>query len=299
MSNLTDLPDNKTLACTLVITPDITNRLAQDGSALEVAQAYVIDGPEMATLANEELRSIKARIETLETMREGFVAPAKQILANAEALFAPAIKANRDAEAHLKQALVTFQVEERRKADEARRHREEAERKARQEAAEKAAKARAEAEAKAREEQRRAAEAEETRRKAEAEGNPRAAAAAAKLAAEATAKATAAIENGEAKAQEVELAAAATPVAAEPVRPATKLEGFSMREKWAAKLAPGMAADVDAIKLIASKIEERPDLLAYISLEWKAVNRAAAAMKEHLNIPGIVAHKETIAASRK
>lgn len=301
MSNLADIPVNtptNPLSVTLVMTPEIATQLQRDAGALEVAQAYVIDGAEMATLANDELKAVKDRLNKLAELKEGFLRPAREIVANAEALFDPAIRANKAAEAHLKQALIAFQAEERRKVEEARRAQEEAERKARQEAAAIAAKARAAAEEKAREARRQAQELELERQQAETDGNARAAAAAAAKAAEATAKAAAAIENGEAKAQEVELAAAASVAPVEVIAP-TKLAGFSTRAKWSAVLAPNVSSDYEAIKLIAAAIPTRPDLVAYLAIDWKAANKTASAQKAVMSIPGLIAKEEQIGNSRR
>lgn len=280
----------------LTMTPELATELQRETGALDVARAYVIDSPVMAIEANRELKLVKARVVRLKELKAGFVAPARQIIANAEALFDPAIDANMQAERFLKDQLTVFDQTQQRAAEEGRRKREEEERRARQDAEAKAAGERARAEEAAREERRKAAEAEAARAKAEAEGNARAAAKAAAEAAAARQRADAAIENGERKAQQTELAASAAPTTAV-VLEATKLEGFSTRENWVAELA-----DVDedtAKRLVCDAIGSgRVDLLALVKLDMPAANKLAKALKRSMNVPGLRAVNRPVAASR-
>lgn len=297
-----DSPNPKVLSVSLTMTPELAGELQREQGALALAQAYVIDGPEMAQEANKQLQLVKGRITRLKELKGGFIAPAKQIIANAESLFDPAIQANQQAEHHLKSALLTFQVEEERKAEEARRARDAEERRQRQEADAKAAAERARAEEQAREARRQAEEAEAARRKAEAEGNVRAAAAAAAEAAKATARADAAIENGEAKAQQAQLTAAAAQSQVEAPAP-TALGGFSKRDNWVAELA--VANDEEALRLIVSAVTGiepakfvRPDLLAGVKLDWPTWNRLAKGLKKQMSVPGLRSVNKPIAASK-
>jgi hypothetical protein len=120
--------DSQVLSVNLTMTPELASELSRETGALEVARAYVVDCSELAVAANNELKACKARTTRLKELKAGFVAPAKQIIANAEALFDPAIEANVAAEAYLKNQLTEFKALEDRRAEEARRARAEEER---------------------------------------------------------------------------------------------------------------------------------------------------------------------------
>lgn len=285
--------ESNELTVRLVMTPDMASSLQQDTTALEVAQAYVIDSHEMAEAANEELKAVKARIKAVDEWKTKFVQPAKDIIASAEALFNPALASLGNAERHLKGAISNWMAEQQRIADEARQKAEAEERERRQKAEREAAAARARAEQEAAEARRKAAEAEAARRKAEAEGNAAAARRAAEAAAKAQADAAAAIETGEARANTAVLEAAAVTPAV--VHAPQKLSGFSSRDNW---VAVGEVAEAEAIKLIAQALPERPELIAYLKLDMSAINKTAKAMKSHTNIPGFRAENKPIAASR-
>ncbi|HXC40158.1 MAG TPA: hypothetical protein VN667_14565 [Burkholderiales bacterium] len=299
------------MTVSLAITPDMLNLLRSEEGALSVAQGYEIDCAEMAQQANLELRRVKAAIPEIKRLRDGFLAPAKTIIANAEALFNPALKALEQSEAVLKGRLLAFQQAEQRRADEERRAAEAAARRARQEAEAKAAAERARAEALAAEERRKAAEAEERRKAAEAEaeraradGDAKAAAEAARRAASAAAavakaeeRATNVVSNAEATATELALTAAATNIA--PVAAPTAISGFSQRKNWIAELSDSIgtenAAKLEIVKSIAAG---RTELLALLSLDWSAAKKMAKALESNFNVPGLVARNAPIAHSR-
>lgn len=295
--------DKQVLSVSLTMTPELASELQRETGALEVARAYVIDSPDMAKEANSELRAVKARITRLKELKGGFVAPAKQIIANAEALFDPAINANTEAEKYLKGALLTYQQEEERKADEARRAREAEERAARQKAEQEAAAARARAQEQAAAAQKAAREAEERRVAAEREGNARAAAAAAAEAAKQQEKAQAALETGEAKAVEAVLAASAQPLMTSVAQP-TKIAGFSMRDNWQGELLPNVdiarALDliIAGITGVAPEDFKRRDLLASLQVDTATINKLAKGLKSNMNVPGFRAVNKPVGASR-
>lgn len=164
---------------------------------LEVAQSYVIDSPEMATAAAEELGSIKAKAKQLDELRKSMTRPLDEAKDRIMDLFRGPQDLLAKAETTIKGAISTWQAEERRKADEARRAAEEAARKERE---------RLEAERKA---------AEEAAREAAAAGDESAAAAA--------------------QAHAVVLAAEAEVVehlAPAVVEQPTKLAGIATRQDW-------------------------------------------------------------------
>lgn len=291
-------PDLKPLTAQLVMTPEMAADLQRESRALELAKQYVIDDPEMAQAANDELRDIKRRLRLVDEWHDRFLAPLKQLRETTEAFFGPARAALKAAEAHLKNGLLDFQKKEQERIAAERRAREDAERKARQEAEQRAAAERARAEERAREERRKAEEAEAARKKAEAEGNARAARAAAAEAARANEAAAHAIESGEAKAAAAQLEAAAVAQAAAPVQEQTKLAGFGTRENYVAKFEPGKDEDQVKALVVAAIAGGRTDLLAVIALDMKAVGRIAKAQKKHFSVPGMVAKDEPVAASR-
>lgn len=285
------------LSVQLTMTPEIAATLQRESGALEVAQAFRVDSPDMAVFANSELKLVKERTARLKELKAGFVAPAKQIIGNAEALFDPPLAALDAAEKHLKGELTTWTAEQERIADEARRAREAEERKRRQEAEAKAAAERAKAEEIAREERRKAAEAEVARVKALAEGNAKAAAKAASDAAAAEQRGKAAIENAEVKATQIELASVSMPSTVVVPEP-QKLEGFSTRDNWVAELNDSVTED-QATLLIAQAIATgRTDLLPLLKRDPAACNRLAKAQKKSMNVPGMRAVNRPIAASR-
>src|SRR6185369_5399286 len=84
------------LATSLVMSAEQYAQLQSEQGALEIARAYTITGtPEEQALiakeANTELRSVKARIKSVEEWRERFTEPAMKIVEAAKALFNPAL----------------------------------------------------------------------------------------------------------------------------------------------------------------------------------------------------------------
>ncbi len=276
------------LSVTLTMPPEIAQTLARESGALIVAEAFVVDGPEMAVIANEELRQIKARAANITAMRDRFIAKVQEF-------FNQPLRALSDAEALLKSRLLTYQIEQSQIANEARLKVETEERARRQKAEQVAAAARAEAEERARQERAKAAQAEKRRQEAEAAGNAAAARAAAEAAAKANERAQAATENGEAKAQEAILTAAATaPTVVVPVP--VKLAGFSTRDNWTAEMTA--ATEAEAVRLIVAALPERPDFAAYLKIDALSLNKLAKAQKDLMAVPGFRAKNTPISASR-
>lgn len=293
MGNEADLP----LSVTLQMDDQTRAQLRNSEGVIAIAESFEIDSPELAVAANNELRSIKERLTRIEALRKSFIAPAQQIIENANALFNPAREALSRGESIIKQRLLDYQTEERRKAEEARRIAEEAERKARQEAEAKSAAERAKAEQKAAETRRMAEEAEAARKRLEAEGKAKQAAQAAADAAKLREQAAATIENAEVKAQQIQLAAAAAAPAAVVAAP-VKLEGFSARDNWICEFAQGH--DETSVKQkIAAALPARPELLALFKLDMSAAGKMAKALKGAFNVPGLAARNDPIAASSR
>lgn len=293
------MPDN--LSVELRMDESMSAALQADEAVTAMLDSYTIDSLAMANIANGDMRASIVRIEEIKALKAGFVAPAKQIIANAEALFDPAIRARQAFATGLRAKLADFAIEQKRLADESRRRAEDEERKRRQEAEVKAAAERAKAEQIAAEQRRQAAEAEEARRKAVAEGNAKEAARAAAEAAKMQEKATATLENADAKAAETIMAAQA----ALPLVPAVeKVAGFSLRDNWQGELRPGVD-EAGATALIVSGITGipadkfvRPDLLPLLKLDAGAGHRLAKALKNAFNVPGMQAVNRQTSVSR-
>lgn len=282
-----------------------------EGAMVE-AQAYEIDSPEMAEIVNAELRSVIQRKKQVKEWKEGFVAPAKTIISNAEKLFDPALVALGDAEIHHKGLLKGWTEKEEWRITDQRRKAEDEARRIRQEAEQKAAAERARAEQQAAEERRKAEAAEQERQRAEVEaarartdGDKQAALAAERRAAAAAAEAAkrdelarAKTEEGEAKAQNAELSAMATIQAAAPATVTSTPSGFGLKTNWVARLKP-YTKEIDVIKAIAAELAARPELVSYLLLNIGAASKAAKAMRENFNVPGLIAVNERISTSRK
>lgn len=289
------------LSVTLTMPPETYAELQQDEAAVEVARAYVIDSEDMAALANTELKGVIARKKRLKELKDGFVAPAKQILENASNLFNPALEALTQAEGVLKAALTTWTTEQQRIADERRRQQEKEERERRQKAEQEAAAARAKAQAEAEAAAQRAREAAAAAEAARESGNAKEAAKQAGLAAKATELAHAAIENGNAKAADALIAAEAAAPA--PVEAPAKIAGFSTRKNFKAELAPGETAETALDKIICAiagvdELRGRLDLRALLEVDTSAADRLAKAQQTMFNVPGLVAVNRPVASSR-
>jgi len=286
------------LSVTLQMPEDTRAELRSSETAIVQAESFEIDCHELAVAANDELRMVKDRRARIESLRKSFIQPAQQIIDNANALFNPADKALAQAEAVIKAKLVAYQEGQQRKAEEQRRLVDEAARKARQEAEQRAAAERAKAQQRADELRRMADEAEAARVALEADGKKRrqaqqAAAEAAKL----REQADQTIENGEAKAREAQLAAAASAAPSAIAAPA-KLEGFTTRENWICEFEQGLDENGVKKKLV-EHLKERPELLALLKLDMTAAGRIARALKAAFNVPGLVARNDPIAASTR
>lgn len=292
------------LSVSLVMTAEQYAELQREQMALDFARAFSITGTveEQALMAqetNQELRLVKDRLARVKQQKEGFVEPAKKIIANAQALFDPAIAALVGAELHLKGQLTAYLDRENQRLEDVRRVREAEERAARQKAEQEAAAARARANQEAEQRRREAAEAEERRVAAEREGNDRAAKTAAAEKAKAEEQAAAAVENGEVKANEAQLAASAAPTTAAAVGTA-KLKGYSTRENFVAELAPATTEDMAKAQIIeAIAVHNRKDLMPLLALDMTAANRLAKALKSSMNVPGLRAMDRPVGTSRK
>ena len=83
---------------------------------LIVAKSFVIDSPDMATIAAEELAKIKGHIKRLDDERKSITKPMDEAKKNVMDIYKPALETFGQAETFLKQAILNFQQEEDRKA---------------------------------------------------------------------------------------------------------------------------------------------------------------------------------------
>jgi len=317
----------------VAVTPEI-RQVASISGALSVAQAYDVDCAEMAQALADERRLWAQKIDRIEAMKKDLMDPLKKAVEAMRLRFAkwfdPALADLTQARDLAGEKLLAWENAERARIARENAEREALARKLRQEAEQKAAQERAKAEEAARVEREKAAAAEEQRRQAAAEaerlrreGDAKAAAeadrrakTAAAEAARAQEKEQAAIENGNAKAQESQMQAA-TAVSAAPVVTATKISGQSMKDNWVAELRPGVTINQakDMIVLARAGVEivdgkpvfnpskMRPDLLALIEIDTAPrgpLNKLAAALKDAFSVPGFVAvNRQTLAGARK
>jgi len=299
MNARTELAIPESFAVTLPVTPEVIVKLKLADGALTTAQSYEIDSTDMAQIVADQRNGYLKTITTLKELKKGFVKPAKDIIANAEALFDPALEELDLAVKHLNGGLLTWDQKEKARIDQEHREREAEDRRIRQDAERKAAEETARAEAKAAEQYRIAAEAEKARQKALAEGNARAAAAAAAQVAVANKKADAAIENGQAKAAEAINTAAAV-VAATPETHQAKIQGNSFRTNWVAEINPGLSEDDVKLLIVEAICNGRAELFALLDLNMSACNKTAKGFEGRTNIPGMTARNSPVTAgSRK
>lgn len=313
---MTDLADAKQLPASLSVslnmTDEIRTSLRQGEGYLDVASAYEIATHADAQLAVNERNDCLKAIDRLKELKKGFIAPAKQIIANAEALFDPAIDGYSQSVTLLNTRIREWQQKENARIAAETAAREEEQRRARQEAERIAAEQQARAQQIAAQKQREAEEAERERQAAEAAGNTQAAADAAAAKASATEAANAALEDGTAKAQEAHLQVAAVATASAPP-PNQKLAGNSLRENYVAKLRPNLTENqAKALIVLAAVLPPnpdgsphdlaklaRPELLAMLKLDLGALNKMSKALKGAFNVPGFEAVDEPIVAGSK
>lgn len=314
------------LSATLVMDETVRAQLRAGSSAIQIAESYHLDpsdegSPEIAALANAELESIRARAKKLEETRVSFVAPARQIIENAQNLFVPAIEGLKKAEGIIKDRLLNWQNGRRAIADESRRKAEAEARRIREEGEAKAAAERAKAAEREREAQQRAAAAEAERKKKAEEAEAARKAGDTKAAAKAEAEARAAAgerarqeenerkarEEADRKARETQLAAAAAADVARDSVVVTETKNLvGSRANWIAELPEGKTED-DALLAIALAIAgvEKPaagartELITLLKLDMSAVKKLAGAQQALCRIPGMTVRNEPIATAQR
>jgi membrane protein involved in colicin uptake len=288
------LNTQQSLSVTLQMDDSMMAGLRAAEGTISVARSIVIDSPDMAQLANTELRDVISRKKAVAEWKQKFVLPAKEIIKNAEALFGMAEQRLKESEEHLRGLLTDWAEKEAARVAAERRRLEEQARQERAAAEARAAAERAKAEQAASDKRRESEAAEEARRKADEEGDKRAAQAAAAQAARLREEAAARVETGEAKAQEKELTASAAVAVVAPTL--YKPAGFSVRDNWGAEFVKDEERALQAIVEAISK--GRVELYGYLKVDMSAASKTAKALKERLNIPGIKAVNNKTSVSR-
>lgn len=241
------------------------------------AQSFVIDSPTMYELAAADLQKVKGLAKDVEEKRTAITGPLNQAVKAVNDLFRAPKEYLASAESALKGAMLTYDREQQRKAEEARR---EAERRAREE--------RERIEAEARETARRAREEADLIAKEAADAAAAGdAAKAAELQQQATETAAAGAAQAETIAMEAEMVTAApVPVATA----APKVAGLSTRQNWKARLTDKMA-------LIAF-IAQHPEHQHLLDVNQSAINQLAKAQKDAMRLPGVEAYPDAVLSAR-
>lgn len=244
---------------------------------LTSAQSFVIDSPTMYELAAADLQKVKGLSKDVEEKRTAITGPLNQAVKAVNDLFRAPKEYLASAERALKGAMLTYDREQQRKAEEARR---EAERVAREE--------RQRIEAEARETARRAQE--EADRIAKEAADAAAAGDAAK-AAELQQQASDTAAAGAAQAETIAMEAEMVTAAPVPVATAApKVAGLSTRQNWKARLTDKMA-------LIAF-IAQHPEHQHLLDVNQSALNQLAKAQKDAMRLPGVEAYPDAVMSAR-
>jgi len=272
---------------------------AKARAALDTARAIVIDSPDMYEIAAGELKGIKARYNALDEQRKSMTGPLREAEKRINDFFRAPLTFLEQAEATVKDSMLTYHKAEEAKRLEAQRLADEAaaaeRRRLAAEAAAAEAKAREEAARIAAEIEAKEAAARAEREKAEAEaraaaeaGNRAEAERLAKVAAEQKAVADAeaaamrekaAREAEEARAAAAALAAQSAMTIAAPVAATPAVKGVSVPGTWTCEVDNKL----EAIQYIA----EHPEHLGLVEFSQSALNGLARAQKEGMKFPGL------------
>lgn len=271
--------------------------------ALNFARSIIVSSQAEYSLAAEELKAIKARYDRIEEQRQTIKKPVLEAGRAIDAFFNNVLEPLKEAERIVKRTMLTFREEEERKAEEARRKRDEEIRAASALAEKKAREAREKAEAEARrqreEAERKSREADEAaRREREAKNEAerkRAAEERRRLEEEerkARERAATALERGEEKAQSAMNTAAEVAAQPLPVAAAPTAKGASVRRTFKARVK-------DLRKLVNAVAADKTPITAVMG-DQKALDKAAASLQGELEkfYPGVEAVETTGLAVR-
>lgn len=295
-----DFKQNAPVPDTVQIAPINMAMFAEARGSLEIARCLTIDGPEMYGVAADQLKDIKALAARLDADRKKITKPLDEAKAAVMDLFRGPVQFCADAEAVIKQSMLTYDNEQRRiaaAAERKAREEQEAERRRIAEAARKQAEA--EAEALRRQAEERAAAEREAAEKRAAEAKARGDAEAEQRERfNAQRRADEAREAAEAEAQrrtaEIEQAAQMeqeqVAIFAPPVEKA-KADGVSYRENWKAEVT-----DLEAV--ITAAAAGNTLARALLTVDSKVLGQQAKSLKANLKVPGIKVFSERTVAAR-
>lgn len=246
----------------------------QATSALEMAQAYTIDSPQVRDLAARELTKIKGLQKAVEETRKGITQPIDAAKKAVMDLFRAPTTYLDQAEVLLKKAITTYDREQERKRIEEQAKAEELARQERAEMEARAAAAAAAAEA----------EAQEIQRKAQAAAAAGDVEAAARLNSEAESR----VEQGAAEA--ATLQQTATLITAPVVASIPQTKGVSTRMVWKAEVTDKLAL----VRFVAA----HPEYVDLLDANMPAINKIALALKKNCPLDGVRVFEDAVLAAR-
>lgn len=281
-----------------ILTFDLPSPVALNknpGMMLSMAKTMLIDSPEMAMEAANELRRVMTKWKELDEQRSSIVAPALQIQRNTNNLFRDALETLKQAETILKTALANYQRAEQARVEREKRALEETariQREADEQAARIKQKEADDLAEQSRQAQRQAEEAQQRAEAASRQGNHQAA----ELAREEVAKleqtnltAIAMHAHADGEAQTLALEAVIT-VAAAPVAAVTKVAGVSSSKPWKARMTDKAA--------FLRYVADHPDLLYMVEVKMASLTSMAKEQKDALRIPGVEAFQDIVITAR-
>lgn len=252
--------------------PEVVQAATLAEQSYGVALAIKIDSREMYEIAGAELCDLVTRRKYIEAKLRSLTDPLTQVINDIRHLFRAPTERLEQAEQLLRKGVLSYQQAEREKAEKLRR-----------EAEAKQAAERAQAERAQREAERAEREALEAAAHATSEAERIAAT-------QAAAQAAAAREEAQAQVEIAEIAP--MPIIAE----APKAEGVSTRLTYKAEVT-----DFRALVLAAAERAQRGDetLLAFLTIDTKALAGAARSMRNKLSIPGVRVYAEESLSVRR
>lgn len=270
--------------------------MAANGTAIRLAESYVVDCHEVAEQAASEIRTFNQQIAGIKLVYNDLAKEPKSTLEKLKAWFVPGVKEREQAIEILKARLKTWDDQERKRIALENQQRQQQQDRIRREAEAKARGEQEKAQQVARDKQREADEQEAKRKQAEADGNKRAAATAAAAKGKAEQEAAAAVHAGQQKAEAHHLVAATASTIAAPVAQ-TKVAGTTMKDNWIARLKSDITA-AEAKKLIVAAVAANPMLLGVIEIDTGALNKLAKGLHEAFDVPGYEAFNDRLVAGK-
>lgn len=272
------------------VPPELKGVEKHTNALVEIAKEYVIDSPLMFEAAAADLVAWRNEAADLEKQRTYLKAPFLEGGRRVDQLYNIPKNALESAAKILADKMGVYKaeqdriIEDARRAEEARRRKEQQELEARQrEAQEQADKARREAAAAA-------DEAEQAARDARAAGDEEAAAAAEQAAAEAQEEANARASAAANEAAQAQLAIDVAAVAPAPAytSPTLSAAGVNSRTTWGVQSIDKRALIIGVAKAIESNDPRAEELMSYLEENTKVLNGVGKQLKGAARVPGVV-----------